>query len=102
MDARKLLEKEFVSFEIAEKLKELGFNEPCFGHYTSSIGGFKSYLIVGSIAKMQDCYHGQICSAPLWQQAINWLKLREGVTEDQTKIMEETLMRILNIKKEEA
>lgn len=28
------MEKEFVTYEIAVKLKELGFNEPCFANYS--------------------------------------------------------------------
>lgn len=28
------MKKEFVTYEIALKLKELGFDEPCFGYYT--------------------------------------------------------------------
>jgi hypothetical protein len=41
--------QEFISYEQALKLKELGFNEACFGHYDNnrgysiSVGGFESY-----------------------------------------------------------
>ena len=28
------MEKEFVPYELAVKLKELGFDEECFGYYT--------------------------------------------------------------------
>ena len=28
------MQKQFVTYEIALKLKELGFDEPCFGYYT--------------------------------------------------------------------
>ncbi len=99
-EAIKALEKEFVTFEIAEKLKELGFDEPCFGFYSNQIAGKKSYLIIGNIVKMQDHYHGQICSAPLCQQAINWLKAKQGDNEDQYKSFDETLTRILKIEKQ--
>jgi hypothetical protein len=30
--------KEFVPYELALKLKEIGFDEPCFGYYTSPTG----------------------------------------------------------------
>ena len=29
------MEREFVPYVLAVKLKELGFNEPCFGHYAN-------------------------------------------------------------------
>jgi hypothetical protein len=57
------MEKEFVTYEIALKLKELGFEEECLAYFEdkeltlgrlSSVGK-KRYLI-----------------APLWQQAIDW------------------------------
>lgn len=55
------MEKEFVTYEIALKLKELGFNEPCFGVY---------YDKDGNIRKTD---FSEIGDAPLWQQAIDWL-----------------------------
>jgi hypothetical protein len=35
----------FVSYELAVKLKEIGFNDPCFGYYTSSrvLKKYRSY-----------------------------------------------------------
>jgi hypothetical protein len=71
--AIKLLEKEFVPYEIARQMYLHGFDEPCFAHYSSAFAGHESYLIIGSLVSQQEKYHSQLCSAPLWQQAWEWL-----------------------------
>lgn len=59
------MKDQFVTYEIAKKLKELGFNEMCLGRYTLSQDlqypqSWKNSQVMGA-------------SAPLWQQAIDWL-----------------------------
>jgi hypothetical protein len=73
-DAVKILEREFIPYGIALRLYQLGFNEPCFAFYSNQIAGRNFYLIIGSIVNQQEQYHGQICSAPLWQQAFKWFR----------------------------
>ena len=71
------MEKQFVTYEIALKLKELGFDEPCFGYFE-----FKDKNLKLFSDKIQDAscnsdivYDDFIhCTAPLWQQAIDWLR----------------------------
>ena len=62
------MEKEFVTYEIALKLKELGFDEPCCALFRHErlfpILGFE---IINSIKQ-------SVIAAPLWQQVISWLK----------------------------
>jgi hypothetical protein len=60
--------KYFVPYELALKLKELGFYEPCFGYYT--LGTELSI----DICLNQETFYGQSCSAPIYQQAIDWLR----------------------------
>ncbi len=68
------MKDQFVTFEIAEKLKELGFNEECFSFYWTD----KVFY--------ENVYYGvrgngeSTISAPLWQQAIDWIysKTPEG------------------------
>ena len=61
------MEKEFVTYEIALKLKELGFDEPCCALFRHErlfpILGFE---IINSIKQ-------SVIAAPLWQQAIEFL-----------------------------
>lgn len=62
------MEKQFVTYEIASQLKELGFNEECLGYF--------------KLNEMENHYHISILMynklsseilAPLWQQIIEWL-----------------------------
>ena len=72
------MEKEFVTYEIALKLKELGFNEECFGFFTY-LGELRRYTNHdGDLNTFQTVKNNQIkmgdewCCAPLWQQVIDW------------------------------
>jgi predicted GNAT superfamily acetyltransferase len=60
------MEKEFIPYEQALALKELGFDEPCFGYYK-----YEELLIQGQ-SKNSD--HGFSISAPLYQQAFRWFR----------------------------
>ena len=40
------MEKEFVSYEMALALKELGFNEPCFTYYYNITGNLRTNILV--------------------------------------------------------
>ena len=61
------MEKEFIPYEQALALKELGFNEPCFGLYAppSKTVFLHHYGLLS--AKEQ-------ISAPLFQQAFRWFR----------------------------
>jgi hypothetical protein len=56
------MNKEFVTYEIALELKELGFNEPCFGVYATKDG----YVRKSAYDENGD--------APLYQQAFRWFE----------------------------
>ena len=65
------MNNEFVSYEIALKLKELGFDEPCFGKIYADGGSEQlSYTYKNSdqIGKVTSC------SAPLYQQVFRWFR----------------------------
>lgn len=72
------LEKEFVPYEIALELKELGFNEPCFGYYygNKTFSLIKQYEIgvfdTNSTTNRYDG-HGERPTAILYQQAFRYL-----------------------------
>jgi hypothetical protein len=68
------MEREFVTYDIALRLKELGFNEPCFTYFASNS---KNTLFdptgntyTNSDFKDQDEIY---IAAPLWDQVIDWL-----------------------------
>jgi hypothetical protein len=63
------MEKEFVPYELALELKQLGFDEPCFAYYDTGIFTF--------------WYHSEQqpdlvlnCTAPTYSQAFRWFRER--------------------------
>ena len=67
------MEKEFIPYTEALALKELGFDEPCFGCYDEkgvfglTVMSIKQYYI----NIKEDTWN---CSAPLYQQAFRWFR----------------------------
>jgi hypothetical protein len=75
------MEREFIPYEQALALKELGFDEPCFGCYTENkelivrVGDYRSFSSnqVKNIFRDFNGYGNGTISAPLYQQAFRWL-----------------------------
>jgi hypothetical protein len=63
------MEKEFIPYEQALALKELGFDEPCFGYYT----GDKMHLVIRPLMLRANELESYVVTAPLFQQAFGWL-----------------------------
>jgi hypothetical protein len=63
------MNKEFVPYEQAVALKELGFDEPCFGYWKMS-----DWLIEEKPRTDGYTHADQLCSAPLYQQAFRWFR----------------------------
>ena len=71
------MKEQFVPYDIAHKLKQKGFDETCFGFYSSHFAsGMK--LIICDTPK-QGKFEGQECSAPLYQQAFDWFRDKHGL-----------------------
>jgi hypothetical protein len=68
------MKEQFVPYELAVKLKQLGFDEPCLGFYERN-----QELII------QEClitdFHSDSlqCVAPLFQQAFRWFREEHGL-----------------------
>jgi hypothetical protein len=62
------MNKEFVPYEQALALKELGFNEPCFGYYNTD-----PYLGSPAFNLVKPFDHEWCLPAPLYRQVINFL-----------------------------
>jgi hypothetical protein len=60
------MNEEFVSYEIALKLKEVGFNEPCMGYYDCE----RDLKLVPNKNKFLSCEY----AAPLYQQVFRWFR----------------------------
>ena len=77
------LEKEFVPYEEALTLKELGFDEPCFYQYVRDfdndgelipIVSDSNYPILRNNTQVSNCSGGDCFAAPLYQQAFRWFR----------------------------
>jgi hypothetical protein len=71
IENKRAMEKEFVPFELAVKLKELGFNEPCWGYYHVNEGYSIGYAFCYSDAESQPEI-GYL--APTFSQAFRWFR----------------------------
>jgi hypothetical protein len=71
------MEKEFIPYEQALALKELGFDEPCFGRYDSL-----KVLVTISRPKSNSYYKGSVPSflaTPLYQQVFRWFRENHSI-----------------------
>ena len=75
------MEKEFVPYPEAFELKQLGFDEPCFGKFLSSFqSNWKDYQLILELG-MNETFEDnrntylleKACSAPTFSQAIDFL-----------------------------
>jgi len=75
------MEKEFVTYELALRMKQLGFDEPCFGFYdgwdnNKAIGG--NYPCDG------------INSAPTFSQVFRWFREKHDLYTNVTRYKDES------------
>ena len=77
------MKEQFVPYELALKLKELGFDEECLGAYNQSDNNkfmiapqLSSYEI--NTGKNSDRTDINVVTAPLWQQAFDWFRERHN------------------------
>lgn len=77
----------FVDYEIAKELKRLGFNDPCFGFFNEDyidngvigIGNPRNYNNFEFNKTWRSSSVDDIVSAPLTQQAIDWLREKHKI-----------------------
>jgi hypothetical protein len=63
------MNKEFVPYELALALKQLGFDEPCFAFYDESLYFPNQY---GTFCNQK--LDASSCSAPTYSQAFRWFR----------------------------
>jgi len=59
------MKTEFIPYEQALELKELGFDEPCFGFFDRKDN---------DVLKFDICYENKNLSAPTFSQAFRWFR----------------------------
>ena len=64
------MEKEFIPYEQALEIKELGFNQPCFGYYT---GDKKHLQLRPNMGRMNEP-SDDVPTAPTFSQAFRWFR----------------------------
>jgi hypothetical protein len=87
------MEKEFVPYELALELKQLGFDGPCLSYYEGESFSYHLASIKG------DDY---IIPAPLYQQVFRWLYQKLGIekgvmpldTESQQLLLKELIDKV--------
>ena len=67
------MKNEFIPYEEAIALKELGFNEPCFSYFTV-FGKFSNDVSNARRYNSDFEKSGGYISAPLYQQAFRWFR----------------------------
>lgn len=87
------MEKQFCTYKVSAELKEVGFDEECIALYTTdnyggsvdkpaliSVGGKWGSSVSCQSINYSDCRleHNEL-TAPLWQQAFDWLFENHGV-----------------------
>lgn len=67
------MKEQFIPYELALRVKKLGFDGVCFGYYRSkdNLQLFDKRSIVGSNI---DIYKFSYTKAPLWQQIFDWFR----------------------------
>ena len=80
------MNKDFAPYELAVKLKELGFDEPCFGRYIYDGRGKEWFLVQTQQTKNASViFEGDISvdgisvASPLYQQAFRWFREKYGL-----------------------
>ena len=75
------MDKEFISFEQAKVLKELGFDETCFMYWKYEPDGkaYKYYFSEPNVENEVGSNNSDeatfvVCTAPLWQQAFRFFR----------------------------
>ena len=69
------MEKEFVPYPLALRMKQLGFDEPCVAHWFNNVGigiEFRLEPLNEAIAKTNISVYYEL--APLFQQAFRWFR----------------------------
>lgn len=79
------MEKEFVPYELAVKLKALGFDEPCV-----AIFGRNNELSLDDGFYKQENYHKDTVLAPTFSQAFRWFREKYKLHSTITSISQES------------
>ena len=69
------MKKEFIHYEQALALKELGFDEPCFGYYT----GDTMHFVLRPLMLRANELESYVVTAPTFSQAFRWFREKHNL-----------------------
>ncbi len=84
------MEKEFVPYQQALELKELGFDKPCFGLWNLNNGKYE-VDIIGVCQYSKEFKYREVL-APLYQQAFRWFREKYNLREQYGVFPHHTIM----------
>jgi len=70
------IKNEFIPYEQALALKELGFDEPCFGYYT----GDKMHLVIRPLMLRANELESYVVTAPTYSQAFRFFREKYNIS----------------------
>ena len=70
------MQEQFVTYEIALKLKELGFDEECLKLWEHT----EFYTVLVSPREYKKVISERFIKAPLWQQVIDWFREKHNMS----------------------
>ena len=78
------MEKEFVKYNQALALKELGFDEPCFKGYTEEYKTLISFANTHTNTSVKNTLPTKPFTAPTYSAAFRWFREKHGLLHDIT------------------
>ena len=78
------MEKEFIPYEQALALKELGFDEPCFKAYTEEYKTLISFSNTHTNSSVKGTSPAKPFTTPLYQQAFRWFREKYNINVNLT------------------
>ena len=75
------MEKEFILYEQVLALKELGFDEPCFGYYkpNGELDYIENHILKDFPYLAKNSEWQDLVAAPLYQQSFKWFRDNYGI-----------------------
>lgn len=71
------MKKQFIPYELAVKLKELGFDEQCLAVYINNKLTIEDDWLYST--NKDTFIESTNCTAPLWQQAFDWFRKKHNL-----------------------
>jgi hypothetical protein len=74
------MKNEFIPYELALELKQLGFDEPCFAWYgNGKLHSDIDLSMTDSLYCQKDMEPSNECTAPTFSQAFRWFREKHGL-----------------------